>query len=127
MGQVVVQVNGRPYTMQCNDGEEEHLSELAQLLDQEVTVIQRSVGQVGDTRLLLMAGLVIADKLSEGIRRIEELQEQVASMRALRNGALKQSEELEERMAGRLDAAAKRLEAVARETSGHALPKAQGA
>lgn len=126
MGQVVVQVNGRPYTMQCNDGEEEHLSELAQLLDQEVATIQRGVGQVGDTRLLLMAGLVIADKLSEGIRRIEELQEKVDAMRVSRNGAVKHHQELEEKMADRLDAAAKRLEAVARETSTHVQRKAQG-
>lgn len=117
MGQVVVTVCGRGYAMQCADGEEEHLAELAQLIDQEVTTIQRSVGQVGDTRLLLMAGLVIADKLAEGLRRIEELQDQIASMRVSRNGAVKQGQELEEKVAERLEAATRRLEAVTRETA----------
>jgi cell division protein ZapA len=36
MAQVVVRVNGRAYTMQCNDGEESHLADLAELLDSEV-------------------------------------------------------------------------------------------
>ena len=58
MAQVVVQVNDRPYTMQCSDGEERHLQELARLLDSEVTRIKESVGQVGDIRVLLMAGLI---------------------------------------------------------------------
>lgn len=126
MGQVVVQVNGRAYTMQCSDGEEEHLTELAQLLDQEVVRIQRGVGQVGDTRLLLMAGLVIADKLSEGIRRIEDLQDQLAALHATHNGALKHNHEIEEKVADRLDAAARRLEAVTRETAAAAQRKSPG-
>jgi cell division protein ZapA len=115
MGQVVVEVNGRPYTMNCSDGEEEHLMELAQLLDTEVTSIKRGVGQVGDIRLLLMAGLVVADRLSDALRRIEELQEQIEGMRDARNGMKKQGAEQEELMAERIEAAAKRLEALARE------------
>jgi len=70
-------VNDRPYTMQCSDGEERHLQELAKLLDGEVTRIKQSVGQVGDIRVLLMAGLLVADQLAEARRRIEELQDQI--------------------------------------------------
>lgn len=51
MAHVIVEVNGRPYTMQCPDGEEEHLKELARLLDAEVVRIRHSVGTVGDIRL----------------------------------------------------------------------------
>ncbi len=115
MGQVVVEVNGRPYTMNCSDGEEEHLMELAQLLDSEVLNIKRGVGQVGDIRLLLMAGLVIADRLSDGLHRIEELQDEVASLREARSGMKKLGAEQEDMVAERIDAAAKRLEALARE------------
>ena len=115
MGQVVVEVNGRPYTMNCSDGEEEHLMELAQLLNSEVTTIKRGVGQVGDIRLLMMAGLVIADRLSEALRKIEELQDEVASLKAARNGMMRQGAEHEDVVAERIEAAAKRLEALARE------------
>ena len=59
---VNVMVNGRAYTIACDDGEEEHLRELAAIVDAKVREVLGSVGQVGDTRLLLMAALLIADE-----------------------------------------------------------------
>ena len=114
MGQVVLEVNGHSYTMQCDDGEEDHLLQLGQVVDAEVSKIKSVAGQVGDIRLLLMASLVIADRLSETLARIEALEDQVAGLRQLRNGAEKNSEALE-KVSGRLDLAASRVEALARE------------
>ena len=115
MAHVIVEVNGRPYTMQCPDGEEEHLRELARLLDSEVTRIRQSVGNVGDIRLLVMAGLMVADRLSEAIRRIETLEESVRDMTKAQGDLEGQTEALESRIADRLTLAAHRLEAVARD------------
>ncbi len=115
MGQVVVTVHDRPYTMQCPDGEEGHLKELAQLLDTEVQQIKRTVGSVGDIRLLVMSGLMVADRLSEAIRKIEELEEQVKSIRESRNQVIAQSRELEAKVAERLDGVAQRLEAISKD------------
>lgn len=56
--------------MQCPEGEESHLTELAELLDSEVQHVKESVGNVGNIRMLVMAGLMVADRLSEAIRRI---------------------------------------------------------
>jgi cell division protein ZapA len=69
MANVIVTVADRPYTMQCPDGEEDHLRELAKLLDTEVVRIKQSVGSIGDIRLLVMSGLMVADRLSEAISR----------------------------------------------------------
>ena len=113
MANVVVTVAERPYTMQCPDGEEEHLRELARLLDTEVQRIRRSVGQVGDIRMLVMAGLMVADRLSESVRRIESLEAEVKMLRDGRAVAQQQTRDLEVMMAERLDNAAKRLEALA--------------
>lgn len=115
MAQVVLTVNDHSYTMQCNDGEEAHLKELGQVLDAEVGKIKSAVGQVGDIRLLLMSGLVIADRLSETLLRVEELEDQVQGMRQSRNQATKQGEQVSEDVTQRLDAAAERIEALARE------------
>ncbi len=119
MAQVVVTVNGRPYTMQCDNGQEEHLAELGQLLDDEVTNIKNSVGQVGDIRLLLMSGLVIADRLSDALKRIEDLQDQVQALRESRPAApaapVVQESQVEAEVSERLIAAADRLEALARD------------
>jgi cell division protein ZapA len=59
---VNVMVNGRAYTIACDDGEEDHLRALAATVDAKTREVLSSVGQVGDTRLLLMAALLIADE-----------------------------------------------------------------
>ena len=72
MPQVVVEINGRSYTLQCGDGQEEHLRRLARMVDDEVAAIRETAGPLGDIRLLIMASLVLAD-------RIHELQQQLAA------------------------------------------------
>jgi cell division protein ZapA len=115
MAHVIVEVNGRPYTMQCPDGEEDHLRELARLLDSEVMRIKQSVGTVGDIRLLVMSGLMVADRLSESIRRIEELEEEVRALNQARIAAEAETKLIETEASERIEAAARRLESVARD------------
>ena len=62
---VNVMVNGRAYTIACDDGEEAHLKELAAHVDEKAREVLASVGQVGDARMLLMAALLIADERHE--------------------------------------------------------------
>ena len=114
MAHVIVQVHGRPYTMQCPEGEEEHLRDLAELLDGEVQRVKSTVGNVGDIRMLVMAGLMVADRLSEAIRKIETLEEQIAGLREARNAAQAESAALEDEFTVRLEAATARLAALAR-------------
>lgn len=115
MAHVIVEVNGRPYTMQCPDGEEEHLRELARLLDSEVVRIKQSVGSVGDIRLLVMSGLMVADRLSEAIRRLEALEEELAELQRSRDAGIADAAAREAQMCDRLAAASSRLEALARD------------
>lgn len=112
MPQITVRVNDRPYTMVCDDGEEPHLQELAEFLDGEVANLKENFGQVGDSRLLMMAGLVVADKLSEALSRIESMQEEVQSLKDSRTAAVERSKSSEDAVAEKLDAAAKRIESL---------------
>lgn len=114
MAHVIVEVNGRPYTMQCPDGEEEHLRELARLLDSEVQRIRQSVGTVGDIRLLVMSGLMVADRLSEAIARIEALEQDVRALEADRDQRIADAADLERRVADQFNTAATRLAAAAK-------------
>ena len=114
MAKVVVSVADRPYTMQCPDGEEDHLRELASLLDAEIVRIKQSVGSIGDIRLLVMSGLMVADRLSEAIRKIEALEDQIKGLRESRNLAQAQTKDLEAKFAARLESASARLENVAK-------------
>ena len=115
MAHVIVHVSGRPYTMQCPEGEEDHLRELAELLDGEVARVKTSVGNVGDIRMLVMAGLMVADRLSEAIHRIEALEEQLVGLRESRNETLAAARALEDKFSERLEVASKRLEGLAHE------------
>ena len=114
MANVVVSVADRPYTMQCPDGEEDHLRELASLLDAEIVRIKQSVGSIGDIRLLVMSGLMVADRLSEAIRKIESLEDQIKGLRESRNLAQAQTKDLEAKFATRLESASARLESIAK-------------
>jgi len=113
MSNVVVNIAGRPYTMQCPDGEEDHLKDLAKLLDAEVSRIRQSVGAIGDIRQLVMAGLMVADRLSESTRKIEDLQDQLNGLRVSRDQSLNQIKTQDENFAKALEIAAQKLEEMA--------------
>lgn len=63
--EVTVTVNGRPYKVACQPGEEDRLRALAASLDRRVTELAKSFGQVGEGQLLVVAGLLLADELDE--------------------------------------------------------------
>ncbi|MBL8789390.1 MAG: cell division protein ZapA [Rhizobiales bacterium] len=113
MANVVVNIAGRPYTMQCPDGEEDHLKDLAKLLDTEVGRIRQSVGAIGDIRQLVMAGLMVADRLSEATRKLEDMQDQLDGLRISRDQALQQIRQQDENFAKALEIAAQKLEEMA--------------
>ncbi len=73
MAQVSIKINGRDYLIACEDGEEKHLTFLADYVNRQVDGLVESVGQVGEARLLLMASLLVADKLVEASQALDEL------------------------------------------------------
>jgi cell division protein ZapA len=74
MPTVEISVNGRRHTVQCGEGEEQRVKRLASYVDRKVTELARGSMQVGDTRLLLMASLLVADELSDAFDEIKRLQ-----------------------------------------------------
>lgn len=65
MSQVEITINGRQYRVACEDGQETHLTNLAAYFDGKMTSLIDEVGQIGDTSLMVMAGLLVADELSD--------------------------------------------------------------
>jgi cell division protein ZapA len=65
MGQINLTVNGRPYAVTCDDGQEARIRRLGQYVDAKVGEFVGSLGQLGEARLLLLAALVIADELAD--------------------------------------------------------------
>lgn len=73
MGTLTVKVNDKPYPIVCDDGEEEHLSYLAEFVDKKVQSLAGIAKNTGESQLLLMAALLIADDLSQAYENIENL------------------------------------------------------
>ena len=65
MGEVTININGRPYRMACEDGQESHLNTLGADLAQRVEDLKAQVGKIGDATLLVMAALLISDEHCE--------------------------------------------------------------
>jgi cell division protein ZapA len=74
MPMVEVTVNGRRHAVQCGVGEEARVKRLASYIDRRVSELAKGQAQQGDTRLLLMASLMIADELSDAFDEIKRLQ-----------------------------------------------------
>jgi cell division protein ZapA len=106
-------VNARAYTIACDEGEEEHLKELATHVDAKVRELLSSVGQVGDQRLILMAALLIADEHHEAVARLEALTGEMGSLSATREDLSANLEKSEMLAANALEAATKRIEDIA--------------
>ncbi|HWA44785.1 MAG TPA: cell division protein ZapA [Hypericibacter adhaerens] len=105
MATVTLSLNGRPYEIACDDGQEERLQTLGIDLDRRVSEMARRLGPVADNRLLAMAALVIADELATA-RAAADASVQRAAERDAAAAA-----DAVEAMARRMDAIATRLSA----------------
>ncbi|WP_298358424.1 cell division protein ZapA [uncultured Litoreibacter sp.] len=74
MPEVNIDIGGRTFQVACQTGEEHFLQSAAKLLDNEASVLAEQIGRMPETRMLLMAGLMLADKtagLEEELRAAE--------------------------------------------------------
>jgi cell division protein ZapA len=113
MAQVTVTVNGRTYRLGCDDGQERHLLALADYVNRHVERLKESFGQIGDTRLLLMASIMISDEMVELRRRADALEAEMQRMRQAREVVAERLLEAQESVARTLNMAADRIEAMA--------------
>jgi len=65
MGQLTIDIGGYSYKLACRDGEEARLEKLARYLNAKVEELTAALGQVSESRMLLMAALMLADELFE--------------------------------------------------------------
>jgi len=123
--EVNVEINGRRYRMACEDGQQDHLIGLAERFNAQVEGLKGAVGEIGDNRLTVMAGIAVLDELSEAERKIKQLEEQVLELTRAGQEIALELENTEARFAAKLAEAAKALEGVADTLDGAALLPAQ--
>ncbi len=113
MATVGVTIAGRTYRMACGEGEESHLQDLARHVDATLAGLRKGFGEIGDTRLVIMTAITVADELSEAKRRIASLEEELAGLATTRSQGDAARDAVAEDVAAALDAVSGRIERVA--------------
>ncbi|MBR0655668.1 cell division protein ZapA [Plastoroseomonas arctica] len=105
MAQVTVRIGGYSHPVACQDGQEQHLVSMAAEVDRRIAALKAMGLQLGETRMLVLAALQLADEASD-------LREEIGALKsAPPSTALPE----DDAMAGRLVAVAERIEAIAGE------------
>ncbi|MGE6782544.1 cell division protein ZapA [Ensifer adhaerens] len=118
MAQVTVSIDGKAYRMACEEGQEDHLIELATNFDQYVGHLKSQFGEIGDLRLTVMAGIMVMDELSEVNRRMKNLEAEVGNLTNGRDAALSDQLKNEEALASALSEVTQQIHGIAAKLNG---------
>ncbi len=114
MAQVNATIAGRQFRLACEDGQEDHLQALAGDIDQRIADLRTKFGEIGDTRLTVMAALMVADDLSEAARRIRRLEDEIIALQDARVVAADRAKQASAAVVGAFNSAAERIEGITR-------------
>jgi len=99
MPEVDITIGGRTFEVACQEGEQHFLQSAAKMLDDEARVLTSQIGRIPESRMLLMAGLMLADKsagMDDKMRELEaKLAEQAEEIESLKNTPLPMPERVE--------------------------------
>ncbi|OLB76971.1 MAG: cell division protein ZapA [Alphaproteobacteria bacterium 13_2_20CM_2_64_7] len=115
MAQINVTINGRQFRMACENGEEARLTRLAEELDGRIRQLRASFGEIGDTRLTVMAALALADELSEVKERLRRLEPELATLQEASVVSADHAQATQAAVVAALNAAAERIESLTRQ------------
>ena len=82
MPEVSIDIGGRSFDVACQDGEEHYLKSAAAMLDEEAQVLTSQIGRIPEQRMLLMAGLMLADKTAGVQDKLREMEDKMAEKEA---------------------------------------------
>ncbi len=115
MGQVTVTINDKIYRIACDDGQEDHLRSLGVELDAKIGDMRKAFGEIGDSRLTVMAAITFLDERDEMRSRLAGLEQRLARLEDERQLLEASLGRTESEIADAISDAAGRIEAVARE------------
>jgi len=127
MPQVTIKIGGRSFDVACQEGEEHYLHSAAEMLNTEAEALSSQIGRMPESRMLLMAGLMLADKtavLEDKVRdatdRMAALQGQIDTLETASHG---QAPGIPQELTDAMEALAARAEALADEVEAKAGEK----
>ena len=114
MASVNATIAGRQFRLACEDGQEEHLQSLARDLDASIEELRQKFGEIGDTRLTVMAALMVADELAEAKRKIRRLEEESTVLQDARVVTADQAKAASAAVVNAFNSAAERIEGISK-------------
>lgn len=112
MATVNTTIAGRQFRLACEDGQEEHLLVLAKDIDGRIASLRTKFGEIGDTRLTVMAALMVSDELAEATRKIRRMEEELTAHQDARVVASDRAKAASEAVVGAFNSAAERIEGI---------------
>ena len=112
MASVNATIAGRQFRLACEDGQEEHLQSLARDLDASIEELRQKFGEIGDTRLTVMAALMVADELAEAKRKIRRLEEESTALEDARMVTADRAKAASAAVVNAFNSAAERIEGI---------------
>jgi cell division protein ZapA len=112
MAQVTVTIDGKAYRMACEEGQEDHLTDLANRFDRYVLHLKSQFGEIGDLRLTVMAGIMIMDEVSELTRRVSTLEAELETLTSNRDTSVAANARAEETLASVIDEVTLRISGI---------------
>jgi cell division protein ZapA len=125
MGVVNATIAGRQFRLACEDGQEDHLQKLAKELDERIDMLRQKFGEIGDTRLTVMAALTVSDELSEAARKTRRMEEEIVALQDARVVSSDRAKDASQAVVGAFNSAAERIEGITRklnQTLGRGVP-----
>ena len=80
--EVEIRIGGRSFEVACQRGEEQYLQSAARMLDGEAQVLVSQIGRMPEARMLLMAGLMLANKTAGLEEKLREAEDRLGSLQA---------------------------------------------
>ena len=77
MANINIKFNGKEFLLSCDDGQEEHLEELSLHLNNKFDNLKKSLGNIGENKLLLITSISVMDEYFETRKKIEEQKNQI--------------------------------------------------
>ena len=77
MANVNITFNGKEFLLSCDDGQEEHLEELALYLNKKFNDLKNSLGNIGENKLLLITSISVLDEYYETKKKIETQKKEI--------------------------------------------------
>ena len=83
MPDVNIKIGERNFSVTCQAGEEHFLESAAKMLDTEAATLLKQIGRIPEERMLLMSGLMLADKTAGLEDKVGALEEKLATQETL--------------------------------------------